>query len=55
MRALYSPVLEIIYIALRKVPADANVAHILLYILKEHMFTKKAEQLLGLEHFMSYT
>ena len=39
-------------IELRKVPTDENVADVLTKILKGHMFTKKAEQLLGLEHFM---
>ena len=38
-------------IELHKVPTDENVADILTKILKGHMFTKKAEQLLGLEHF----
>ena len=42
-------------IELRKVPTDENVADILTKILKGHMFTKKAEQLLGLEHFMLTT
>jgi hypothetical protein len=41
-------------ISLRKVATEDNVADILTKILKGYMFSKKAEQLLGLEHFAAY-
>jgi hypothetical protein len=41
-------------ISLRKVATEDNVADILTKILKGYMFSEKAEQLLGLEHFAAY-